>query len=341
MTSDTLTATVLRGPEAFRHVAVQWRELFTAAEHPWPWLRHSWLQASWELPRSRLDQLRVVLIHEGDTLMMAGAFVFRFRRLLPVVEFLGPGLPQYDTLLWRPSPDVSRHAAALLGALRREGVLPRLLRTTKLPGGSPLLAAALAAGLRRRHRGMTTSFSIPLAAHDDFRAYLHSLSSNLRLDHGRRLRRLAETEGYEYRHETDEAGLEALAWLFDTKRAWLVDKQQSAEWLASGHIDRFLRGVLLRPGAPPWMVATLRLGGRIIAAQLCFIERGLWLFSKIAHDPAAARFSPGRTLVLLLIEDAFARGDVATIDLSITGANWKDRLAPARTGVVSERLWLR
>jgi len=335
------TISVLRNYADFLAFESEWQALFDAAERPWPYLRHSWLRASWEQQRSRLSRLRVVLVHEDDQLMMAGAFLFGIRRLRPFAQVLGGGIPQVEDVLWRPSGRTAIHAAALLDGLRQEGVLPRTLRFSQLRADSPLLGAIEDAGLTRRRRESRPAFSIPVADYPDFTIFMHSTGHNLRPDHGRRLRRLTEAEGYQYRHETGQAGLEALGWLFDTKRAWLEDKQERAGWLKSGHIDQFLRRALSMPDAPPWFVASLRLNERIIAASLCFTERGQWVFSKVAHDPAEHRYSPGRTLTLMLVEAAFAAGHVTSIDLGTTGENWKHKIAPARTDMLAKRVRLR
>jgi len=332
--------TVLRRYDDFLAIEAEWQALFAAGQTPWPYLRHSWLRACWEFARWPLDRLRVILVREGGTLVMGGVFVIGFHRLTPVVRFLGSGLPQVEDLLWRPSPDIAAQAEALLTALRGECRLPRILRTVTLPATSPLLAATRAQGLRHRDNTGRPSYHVPLATFPDYPTYLRSTGHSLRLDHGRRVRRLAELGAVEYRQERGAEGLAALPWLFDTKRAWLEERQYHAPWLKRRYIDQFFARLLAWPDAPPWWLATLRLDGRIIAASLCFSERGLWVFSKLAHDPAEGRFSPGRTVTMMMLETAFAAGGVTTVDLGATGNNWKPRIATGRDRLLAERIRL-
>lgn len=74
--------------------------------------------------------------------------------------------------------------------------------------------------------------------------------------------------------------------------------------------------------------------------SLCYVEGDVVLPSKIAHDPAFSRLSPGRTLLLLLIEAAFARGS-AEFDLGHGTMERKARLAVSPRDLTSERIRLR
>lgn len=229
-----LTVTVLKTMAEFEAMEPEWRELFAAAERPSTFQRHRWLRLSWELVWRRVPhRLRVVLVREDGVLVMAGAFVLTIHRLMPSVEFLSSGTPQCHDLLWCPSDRVPEHAHALLEALRAEMRLPRILRPSRLRKDSPLHAAVAAAGLRRRVRGTIPGAYVALRDYADYDAYLATLSKKLRSDHGRQLRRLGEMS-LAVTRETGAGVGEALRWLFDVKRQWLVTKGQKAEWLSSG-----------------------------------------------------------------------------------------------------------
>jgi CelD/BcsL family acetyltransferase involved in cellulose biosynthesis len=268
-----LTVTVLRRFEDFVAVEAEWRELFDAAEVPHSSLRHSWLRLGWELaeqqPRS---SLRVVLVREAGKLVMAGAFIFGWRRITPMVRFLGSGMPQYSDVLWRPSPDTARHARMLLAALRR-GVLPRRLRFDRMPANSPFLAALRSAGRNGRAASPRPIAYIRTADHAGFSGYFAGLSQSLRDDHSRRLRRLAEQPGFRIGLESGEDAREALRWMFDIKRDWLARKHRSARWLSGGLIDRFFPALLDSGDAPDLLVFSLRLG-ELAAVVLVTVERG-------------------------------------------------------------------
>ena len=326
--ADGLTVAVLRSFNAFTAIEPEWQELFAAAAYPTPFLRHRWLRLSWELRSGRFpNRLRVVLIRRHGVLVMAGAFVLGMRRLKPQFEFLASGTPQYHDLLWRPCDSTGRQAELLLEALLIETTLQAKFATRYLRDISPLRTAMRSAGLEQRVEHEWPSPYIALDAHADFAGYLGTLSANLRNDHLRRLRRFADT-GVDYTIETGASAREVVRWCFDSKRDWLDRTGQEADWLRTGHVDRFFQAFIAGDddGAETW-VASLRREGRILAASLVFIERDGAFYSKITHDPAFASSSPGRTLTLLLIQSAFARG-LREFDLGVGALEWKQRLRP-------------
>jgi CelD/BcsL family acetyltransferase involved in cellulose biosynthesis len=332
---DGFTVTVLRSFGAFCAIEAEWRELFAAAAHPTPFLRHRWLRFSWELRWRRFpNRLRVILIRQRGVLMMAGAFVLGVRRLKPLFEFLASGTPQYHDLLWRPSDSTELQAELLLDALLQATVLQAKIATRYLRDLSALRAAIRSAELEQRVLLEWPSPYVALAEYADFPSYLGSLSSSLRSDHQRRLRRFADT-GVVYTKETGAAASEVLQWCFDSKRSWLDRTHQEADWLSSGHVDRFFTSFIDgEDDVPETWVASLRTDGRILAASLVFIERDAAFFSKISHDPEFASHSPGRTLTLLLIESAFQRR-LAEFDLGVGALEWKQRLRPTmRTSTI-------
>lgn len=337
------TATVLHRYADLLALEAEWRELYAAAGRPFTWQRHRWLRLSWELVwRSPLTRLRIILIRDrSGRLVMAAVFVIYFYRLVPTVEFLGSRTPQCDDVLWRPSPDTAIQAELLLDTLiRHRGGAP-MLRVLRIRDDSPLRAAAIARGLRRQVKEELASPYLRLAGYPDYATYFAGLSHNIRVDHRRRLRRLAEMPGFTYTHDTGEAGREALRWSFDTKREWLVQGQHRAPWLESGLIDRFVAAFLDgEDDVPETWIATLRVGDRIVANAATFIERDVAIYFKIAHEPDYGKHSPGRTLTLNEIEYAFGRG-LAEFDLGQGTVEWKRRLTTRERLVTSERIWLR
>ncbi len=337
------TATVLHRYADFLALEPEWRELHAAAERPLTWQRHRWLRLSWELVwRRPLNRLRIILIRDSvGRLVMAGAFVIYLYRLVPTVGFLGSGTPQADDVLRRSSPDTAAQAALLLETLiRHRGGAP-MLRLPRIRADSPLRAATIARGLRRRVKDEVGAPYLRLADFPDYESYIASLSQSVRSDHRRRVRRLAEMPGYSFRYDTGEGARAALRWSFDTKREWLERRGSRAGWLTSGLIDRFLPAYLDgSDDVPETWVATMRVGDRIIANGLAFREGDLVIFSKVAHDPEYGKQSPGRTLTLNLIGEAYARG-LAEFDLGHATVEWKRRLARRERTVTSERVWLR
>jgi CelD/BcsL family acetyltransferase involved in cellulose biosynthesis len=339
-TADGVSVDVLRSIDAFIELGREWSDLFAHAANPVSYLAHTWLRLSWQLSRrAKTSALRVIAVRDGGQLVMAGAFVLTTRDEEPIVRFLASGTPQSEDVLWRKSERTSEHADLLLAALRAEKGEHRRLRTQRVPEESVFRAAVMRAGLRVRLLKKADYFFVPLQDHRDFAAYLSALSPNLRHDHRRQMRRLEERGGFQFTLESGEQAGEALGWLFDRKRAWLAEQNMPLASFKNNRIDRFVASFIEGEGPSKHGVATLRVQGAIIAASLFYLERDAVNFRVLAHDPAFAVNSPGRCLTMLVIAEAFARGS-QEFAFGTGGMEWKDRLKPKRTFLLSERIRL-
>ena len=331
--------TVLRTYEQFVAIAAEWQELFAAAERPTPYQRHSWLRHCWTIAwRHPLNRLRVVLVRRNGRLAMAGAFVLGWRRLRPIVYLLSSRTPQYDDLLWRPGPDIRADVALLLEALGGELRLPRQLKLDQVLEPSPLITYA-GEQARAGVRSFTRTSHIPLHQFEGYDAYFESLSRNLRVDHRRRLRRLADLHAeVEIRGGADRA--EVVAWTLDRKRAWLTETGKQAAWLRGGRVDAMFGALLAENGdSPDLWASSIRVDGRIIAGGISLVEGDTLYYSKITHDPAYGKHSPARTLTLLIIREALEAG-LRWFDLGQGNTAWKHRFTSASLGVARARIRL-
>jgi CelD/BcsL family acetyltransferase involved in cellulose biosynthesis len=338
---DHLTTEVLRDLPAFIALHDEWEELRGRARFAPVFLSHKWLRLSWEQRWRRLpNQLRIVLVRERGQLVMAGAFVVHLFNGWPAVHFLDSRSPQSDDVLYLASGDTGRQAQRLLAALRRSLPFPMTLRAKRLRDDSPLLPAAAALGWRTRTRQHTIASALTLTDYADFEAYLQSMSAKTRSGYRRHLRQLMELDRFSYRRETGEDRFVVLQWLFDRKREWLVRKGLRADWLADRSFDGFTKSLLRDDDAPPFWVLSMQTGERIIAASLCFCERDTLNYSKITQDPEFDRFSPGFTMNVLMIREAFAEG-FARIDLGHGNFDTKSRLSKRTYEVMVARIHLR
>ncbi|RZI94489.1 MAG: GNAT family N-acetyltransferase, partial [Rubrivivax sp.] len=207
----------------------------------------------------------------------------------------------------------------------------------QLRADSPLLGAIEGMGLARRSRPAWTNYVLRLDGFESFEDYLRGRGSNLRLDHGRRLRRLADAGRYQLEREHSGA---ALDWLLDNKRDWLDRTGKTGAWLSSGYAKRFFHAALLRPGAQPWSVWSILIDGERIAASLSLEERESWSPYMIVQNAAMNHLAPGRTLNLLMVERAFASG-ISRVEFGITNKDWKERLGAGHEAVLSEKVRIR
>lgn len=336
-----MTVEVVRDLGAFLPLRNEWEALRARARFASSFLSHKWLRLSWEMHGSRWpDRVRVVLVREDGQLVMAGAFVLNFFNFLPAIGFLGSNTPQSDDVLYVASARSTAHARAVLTALRQQVWSARTLRSQRLRDDSPLLAAAAEMGLTMRTRNRIAAVQLTLSKYDGFEQYLDSLSRKTREGHRRQWRRIQELDGFRYVHETGEDRFAAIAWLLDTKRRWARAKNKTAPWLQDRTIDRFTERLLRGEDAPEFWVPTMRIGDRIIAAKLCLVERETLNYSKITHDPEFDLYSPGFTLNVLMIRDAFAAG-LQRIDFGHGTVETKRRLSKEIGQVLVERIELK
>lgn len=338
--ADIATTSIITRYDEFMALEPQWTELYAAAVDPVPALRHQWLRLAWRQAERTWKTPLVVLVRRNGRLAMAGAFALGIDRFKPSIAFLKPSLPTSDELLWRDASHAEDDAVALLSALRSRLILPRTMRNGRFQEASPFLAAVRRLSLPHEVRTTGVNHVLSLDAFAGHAAYVDYLGRNLRHDHGRRMRRLKEAGVVELRRERGATARPALAWLLDTKRHWLDEKHAAAPWLAHRRVDQFFDQLLFGPDAPPWSLWTLTLDGKPIAAQLSFEERDAWHYQMVAHDPAAGQFAPGRTVILLAIEQAFAAG-IRRINLGRTGAGWKEPLVNTHQTVLGIKLRLK
>lgn len=335
-----LSVQVLTSIDGFIALEREWSDLFAHAANPVSYLSHAWLRLSWQLSRGKRNKgLLIIAVREGGLLVMAGAFVLTTQEDKPIVRFLGSGTPQLEDVLWRKTARTEEQADLLLATLRAEKGEHSRLRTRRVPEDSVFREALARAGLRVRQLKKADHFSISLSAYRDFDAYLAALSANLRHDHRRQMRRLEERGGFAFAIESGPQVAEALEWLFERKRSWLAAQQMPLASFQNGRIDRFVASFIESEGPSKYWVATLRVKGEIISAGLLFLERDAVNFRVVAHDPAYSVNSPGRCLAILAIAEAFARGS-PTFAFGTGGMEWKERLLPKHTFVLSERIRL-
>ena len=336
-----ISVDILTGPAALATVKPDWDALHARAGRQSVFLTHKWLRLAWQqIWRGFPNRLRLVMVRDGGELVMAGAFVLGLYRLTPVIRFLAFGTPQDEDVLFVPSARTPLHAQALLEALGRLPLAPRLLRAQRLRDDSPLYAAVGALGLEHRIKNRIGSIYLTLTRFADYAAYLQQLSPKTRTGLKRRQRQLEALPNYSFRMEPASEHLAVLDWLFHTKRQWARDGKHHSPWLMNRSIDRFMRALLTGEDIPEHWVLTHRDGEHIIAAKLCFVEGATLTFSKIAHDPAYAEYSPGLTLNLQMIREAYAAG-ITRVEFGQGTVETKKRLSKEMGTALTAKIRLR
>jgi len=179
-------------------------------------------------------------------------------------------------------------------------------------------------GLIRYMSWRDTRFLVAISG--TFDSYLQSRSSGMRRQLSKQIRRWRDLAGQEptlrefrgliqLREFYSIAGpLSRMTWQ-GKAGAGLEEFESSADILRIAETDQ-ARGYILFSANQP------------AAFQLSYVQGTTLAFSQIGYDPAYAQFSPGTTLLYLLLEKQFAEGQMEFCDL-MEGSAWayKARLA--------------
>jgi CelD/BcsL family acetyltransferase involved in cellulose biosynthesis len=304
-------------------LAEEWKELAEAVGAA-PFLHPSWFRA-W-LASFGAGRLRILVVR-------------RNRRLLGLVPMLQRhGALRSPTNAHSPTFDllaVDAHATRALA----QGLFASRAREVGLdcleargPGIGALSAAAREAGYRATIRTTARSPYVPRAERS-LAEHERSLSSNLRHDVERRLRRLCETgavsvELYEGGEELDarlEEGFRVEASNWKGARGTAIASQSATR--------RFYTEIARWAASQGWLrLVFLRLDGRPIAFQFDLEDGARYYSLKIGYDREYERFSPGKLLTHCMVSRFVVSGP-ASYELLGTDEEWKFRW----TGTSRER----
>lgn len=225
-----------------------------------------------------------------------------FQRRGRLIQPIAAPLTDYHGLLARPGARLDlRDVTAALGARR--------FRFSGLAGGHVLR------GRTQPRIAMVADLSGGLDA------YLARRDNGFLKDKRRRARRLAEDHGRLDFRLSDEPG-ETLDFILRLKRDQLRRTGQH-DIFASPWTEGFLRALLKRKerdfGA---RFATLRAGGRLVAAEMGLRSGDAYHLWFPVYDPEFAKYSPGSLMTLETLREAAEQG-VSVVDFGPAGETYK------------------
>lgn len=330
---------VIEDENAFLRLEKDWNELFARLASPTPFQRFSWARLCWLRQRTITGRrLYVAVLKVEDRAVVIAPFVAN-RRLgvFATLTFLDSLTPQYNEILVGDERCSEDYVEMMIAGIRRDRRVLGL-RLEWMPEDSVL--ARPRPSLRPIVTRSDRTLFIELDGYDGYEHFLSSLSSNLRRDHGRRMRRLGETAGFSYCFANLEIAPRLLTWLFAKKREWVSRRFPKSEWLSAPGTEELFTAAAIDglDNGRTWLTA-LTVEGRPIAVALAFCESGILFSSKSAYDPAWHVMSPSRTLHLLDIQRAFQEG-IHGIDMMLGDEFGKERFLGRARQVFSRRIRL-
>jgi CelD/BcsL family acetyltransferase involved in cellulose biosynthesis len=284
--------------QIIKPLAREW-DLLADRTHAAPFLRPGWFEAWWKAFGSGVLEITTVR-RDG-----------RLSGVLPLYHRAGVlrSLSNWHTPAFGILADsmaAQRELAQSIFSRRHRRVSFGFLDSER-PDVARVRAAAEAAHRRVLERALERSPYVRID--QDWAAYEQALSTNVRGDLGRRLRRLSEQgrvsfetwDGSERLDELLDEGFrtEALGW----------KGEHNTAILSRPHTHCFYREVAAWAAERGWLrLAFLRLNERAVGFLYSLISGGVHYPLKGGYDPVYARFSPGRLIVHWALQRAFSEG---------------------------------
>lgn len=330
--SGGMTWEVVRDERGLDRLSPEWQALNARCGAEGFFTRMEIVRANWD--RHRKDgrtSLNVVAIRDGGRLVMGLPMVKRHDVFgVHALHWLDSATPFYDGLLVDPGMDVEAAARALT-LVMHSSLATRLLKIGFVHGGTSLHRVLEAAGMPLVHRASAPRLDI--SGTPTWESHLAAMPANRRQQFGNLGRRLRKAGAEPVRMVTDpeERRIE-ISRLFARKRQWVQERGLS-DWIVPAETETWFQRVAAHEDARNHThVFRFGTADDWIAGILAFERDGTLYLSKMAHNPAWERLSPGWILLVEMVRFAIGR-NLSSVDFMIGSSPWKDRLAD-RPGAV-------
>ncbi len=316
MLTSTRNAIVdwIESEERLLAISKQWDQL--AEEQELPFARHAWFVAWW---RAFGGDLRICTAWEGDELVAVFPLVRRGRRHEAMANVHSP--------VFRPFAS-NEHALRLVV---ERAVAAGDLAVTGLPADDPALTFLVEASRRAGRLTLVQPDRSPpfVTTRGEFGDYLATLPRKQRRDLERRRRKLDAEHDPVFSIDTplDELehclALESAGW--KGKRGTAIENAaETREFytdLAPAFDERF-------------RLATISVGGEVIAFDYVLVDGNRWWVLKGGYDERFRNYAPGLLLTLAQIAHCFEQG-LDSLELAGDAAEWKAKFASGEHRLVA------
>ena len=300
---------IVDDPLALAALKHDWDALYERAVQPYFSQSFSWCWTSWRTvsePRGRW--LYCIVARQGARAVLIWPFVIHRIGLLTVVRPLGPETTEYTSILVEDG---------LKAAARIEKAWTMLRQTSH----ADIISLPLVRAGSELHRFLASQNNpafvdrdpashVSRAMHANWDQYRLSLPSDMRKSIARRRRRLQEKGPLIF--EPSVVGPRRAAvieWIVAQKRTWLAETKHHNPWLLTDEYRNFLIAAATDPdGADGLLVSVLRLGDRIIAADMFRRDADRIEDFLTAYDPEFSAFGPGQMILEECLHWSFVEG---------------------------------
>jgi CelD/BcsL family acetyltransferase involved in cellulose biosynthesis len=280
---------IITDPAALIQLQTEWDALWRRADEA-VFETFSWHHISY-LTMTNASRLYCLLVRRNGALGLVWPFIVTWQRLCRVASPLGAHNGYYSSVLIEDTPDRQQRLAAAWNFTRRH-IRCDLFYFKDVPTGSSLHAMLIARGAKVSGSGVA-----PYIVRNGmtWEAYYDGcMHKTHRRGTARKQRRLAEMGRLTYETVRDPAQAEHLAhWALDHKKSWLRHMNLDTRVLAAEY-RRFLAAAthaLCQQAR--CVIFVLRLEGRLIAVEICFVDQHRLEEFFGAFDATFDKYSPG------------------------------------------------
>jgi CelD/BcsL family acetyltransferase involved in cellulose biosynthesis len=295
--------------DALAALREEWNALYDRAAQPYFSQSFAWCWTSWEKvsqPRGR--RLHCLVARRGGRVVLIWAFVSHRLGPWSVTRPLGPETTEYTSVLVEEGPDVGARIAQAWKALRASCATDIVM--LPLVGAASTLDQCLAAETLPVFIETDPTSYVSVARYGGWAAYHRSLPNDMRRGIVRRRRRLQEQGMLSFDPAVDAAQRAAVIdWILERKREWLAEMKLHNPWLLTPTYREFLLAMAASSDARGRVVVSaLRLGDRIIAADVLRADDRRVEDILTAFDPAFATYGPGQIILEECLKWALEQG---------------------------------
>ncbi|MEM7171030.1 MAG: GNAT family N-acetyltransferase [Pseudomonadota bacterium] len=299
---------VVTQADEFYALEADWRSLCDRLDQIRFSQTFDWARHSWELVAKQQGYSLSVVIGKADgRIQLIWPLVTKRFLLWRQARWLGPQASEYTDLLVEGGPDRSQAVAAAVDFAKSH------LGVDLLLGEWVRRDAAISQAVGMLPHSVIIRTAAPfmnLTRWESWEDYYASLKSHYRSDHKRLWRRLSEIDTVSLDTvRTNDDFEETLAWMFVQKEAWVDRTQTKSSFVVSEAYQNFLHAVLKDAlAADQLQMTVLRLGGKIIGAQMALLAGKCVECFFVAYDREYRKYGPGRLLGEEVIKRSYALG---------------------------------
>ncbi len=321
--------------EQLKTLEADWTQLADAVQTRSACQDFDFALCGWETLTKTPDvRLAVVTVWRERELLYAWPLYTQRSGMITVACHLGSGdLHEYAGPLVRNDDDTQAVVHAALGSLKTVADVVKIYNVH----APSRIAQAIQSYSAPKSGSTTTAPVVSLAGASDWDSWSKTMSKKFRASLRYYRKNLAEMGKLDFRLMVGpDEGVHCMAWIFERKREWLVEKKFERSFFLNPQIEVFFTKLAERSprdDGRPYGVQTyaITLDDKIIAACICLNSGDRIEYHTTTFDPAYGLHSPGSLLIQDCVTMCIERG--VDFDFRMGQSSYKTRWSDRQDGL--------